>query len=77
MAIKNLNGTQEILASKSANELEIIWAETEKRFRFVLNSTGLKNRDIELDAIIRVRGWLMKAMQEKMNDVEFCKVVGA
>lgn len=75
MAIITLNGTQEILVSKSADELKIIWAETEKRFRFVIDSTGLKNRELEIDAIIRVRGWLMKAMQEKMTDAEFCKVI--
>lgn len=75
--IKTYNGIQEIIASKSAAELTAMWKETEIRKQFLVTSTGIKNRDIEFDALIRVREYLMKAMQEKMTSVEFCKVVGA
>lgn len=76
MAIKTLNGIEAIIADKSADELIEMWNHTEFRKLNLIDSVGLKNRDQEFDAVIRVRQWIMKAMQEKMTDAEFCKVVG-
>ena len=75
--IKNYNSAQEILAGKSKDELIEIWNETERQFRFTLESTALKDRNLKLDAIINVRTWLMDIMIDKMPTAEFVKVIGA
>jgi hypothetical protein len=57
-----------------AEDLKNLWIVSEKMMTRVRNG-ALKDEDA--DALLVTRGWIMKAMQEKMSEQEFCKMVGA
>jgi len=62
------------LETKAADELVNLWIVSEKMMDRVRKGSM---KDADADALLMTRGWIMKAMQAKMTDAEFCKVVGA
>jgi hypothetical protein len=64
------------LENKTAAELILVWNQSETQIDALKTKPRTEELFVEWDALITVRGWIMKAMQLKMTDAEFCKVVG-
>lgn len=70
------NKAEEILASKTSEELIKAWQETDRMIAALkFNPTG-EERDSQWDAVIQARQWITRALQNKLPYEEFCKVVG-
>lgn len=75
--IKVTTNPLEKLETATALELVDAWNRSERMMGELKFNPTHKDRSEQFDAVIRVREWLLKAMQAKMTDAEFCKVVGA
>jgi hypothetical protein len=64
------------LDNKEAATLIQLWNDSEVKIDALKTKPRTEELFVEWDALITVRGWIMKAMQAKMTDAEFCKVVG-
>jgi hypothetical protein len=64
------------LENKTTTELIMVWNDSETKIDQLKTMPRTDELFAEWDALITVRGWIMKAMQAKMTDAEFCKVVG-
>jgi hypothetical protein len=78
--VTTYKSSEEILADKfldtTAEQVVKMWKETNRMVDALKFNPTAKDRDVEWDAVITLRQWIMKAMQKKMTDAEFCKVVG-
>jgi len=75
VTITTYNSVEEMLASKTAAELILVWNDSELKIDQLKNMPRNDKMLAEWDALIRVRGWITKAMISKMPYDEFCKVV--
>jgi hypothetical protein len=75
ITVTNYKTAEEILANKTADELILVWKDSERMINALKFNPSGANRDAEWDALIRVRGWITRALQAKMPYDEFCKVV--
>lgn len=75
VTVTTYNSVEEMLANKTATELILVWNDSERRIDQLKNMPRNDKMLAEWDALIRVRGWITKAMISKMPYDEFCKVV--
>jgi hypothetical protein len=75
VTVTTYNSVEEMLANKTAAELILVWNDSERRIDQLKNMPRNDKMLAEWDALIRVRGWITKAMISKMPYDEFCKVV--
>jgi hypothetical protein len=75
ITVTKYNTAEEILADKTAAELIKVWNESERKIEQLKYMPRNDKMLAEWDALIRVRGWISKAMLAKMPYDEFCKVV--
>jgi cell division FtsZ-interacting protein ZapD len=75
VTVTTYNSVEEMLANKTAAELILVWNDSERRIDQLKNMPRNDQMLAEWDALIRVRGWITKAMISKMPYDEFCKVV--
>jgi hypothetical protein len=69
------NKAEEILASKTSEELVKAWEETNHMISALkFNPTG-EDRNAQWDAVIQARQWITRALQSKLPYEEFRKVV--
>lgn len=75
VTVTTYNSVEEMLVNKTAAELILVWNDSERRIDQLKNMPRNDKMLAEWDALIRVRGWITKAMISKMPYDEFCKVV--
>jgi len=75
VTVTTYNSVEQMLANKTAAELILVWNDSERRIDQLKNMPRNDKMLAEWDALIRVRGWITKAMISKMPYDEFCKVV--
>ena len=75
ITVTKYNGPADILAIKTADELIMVWNDSEEKIDRLKTMPRNDEMLAEWDALIRVRGWITKAMLAKMPYDEFCKVV--
>jgi hypothetical protein len=75
VTVTTYNSVEEMLANKTAAELILVWNDSERKIDQLKHMPRNDKMLAEWDALIRVRGWITKAMLSKMPYDEFCKVV--
>jgi hypothetical protein len=71
------NTAEEILKNKTAQELILIWKDSQKRKEALMLNPAKLDCSAEWDALIQVRIWLALELQNKLTDEEFINVVDA
>jgi hypothetical protein len=75
ITVTNYNTAEEILANKTADELILVWKDSERMINALKFNPSGANRDAEWEALIQVRQWITRALLAKLPYDEFCKVV--
>ena len=75
ITVTKYNSAEEILANKTADELILVWKDSERMINALKFNPSNANRDAEWEALIRVRQWITRALLAKLPYDEFCKVV--
>jgi hypothetical protein len=75
ITVTTYNTAEEILASKTTDQLIKAWDESERMIGALkFNPTG-EDRNAQWDAVIQARQWITRALLAKLPYDEFCKVV--
>jgi hypothetical protein len=75
VTVTKYNSAEEILANKTAEQLILVWKDSERMIEILKFNPASEDRDAQWDALIQVRQWITRALKAKLPYDEFCKVV--
>jgi hypothetical protein len=73
--VTTYNTAEEILASKTTEQLIRAWDESERMINALKFNPTNEDRNSQWDAVIQARQWITRALQAQLPYDEFCKVV--